>query len=410
MKNYDRLIKILSAVTLAAALTTGCTPTVPKDGTNIAMTDKTVDIAKMLYDGKTQYIGDAPASRAILDALMPENVSIESIELKTDAKPYGITVYTEIENEGLSKADFEKAAVVYFMLVENADSISFVDGDDTYTVERGEALKANLYGFGDYDGSYESFKGIFGKIGLADKYSTIESAVSGAILAHNSDRYLKGECCAEGNIIIDKEEKGDFVNVYAYVSYGEYGFENNVFTKVSGSGAIPTNMVFSYNDGKYILKDYIEPEDGSDYVDSIKRIFPKRLWDKVLSDDGETYKQLEKLEHKYAAQYLADIGRTADIGDTEHILADMNVDASNKLLDMYGEYPYWIGTCETLKDGVRTVYEKQWESRGNGDGTVKFIKYIDGAVVEETVIDVKDGNLEYKKGEMREENYAKTHE
>lgn len=405
MKNYARMIKLLSAVTLAAVLAAGCTPAVPKDG---AVTGQADGIAKMLYDSKTQYIGDAPSSRAILDTLLSPYGSVKSIELKTDTKPYGITVHMEIDKERPSEDDFKKAAAVYFMLVENADSISFADGGDVYTVERAAILAENLYGIADYDGSYESFGRVFEKIGKTEGYATVEEAVSGAVLAYNAGKYADGECAAEGNVIIEKEEKDGFVNVYAYVSYGEYGFENNVFTKVSGSGAIPTKLVFSYG-GEYVLKDYIEPMDGSEYVDSIKEMFPRRLWSKVLSDDSKVYKQLEEQEHQYAARYLSGIGRTADIGDTERILADMNVDASNKLLDMYGEYPYWVGTCEKLEDGVRTVYEKQWESRGGGDGTVKFIKYADGEIAEETIINVNGEKLEYVKGEPRGDNYAKTH-
>ena len=53
-------------------------------------------------------------------------------------------------------------------------------------------------------------------------------------------------------------------------SLGVFGFEDGIFTIVSGSGAIPTVMTFSkVNDGNYNLMEYKEPQDGSYYGKSI---------------------------------------------------------------------------------------------------------------------------------------------
>lgn len=383
---------------------------------------------KRLYDARVKYIGDASANARILGSLpFADGFSVTSMKLKTDKEPYSITVYMDFTGENLEANNLEKMAVLYFLLVENADSISFVIDDEVYTTDRSLIEDTGIYGFNEYDGSYESFEKIYNEVTMESGYKTLEEGVSQEILKYNSGRYLKGECAAEGNIILETEEINGLINVYAFTSYGEYGFENGVFTKVSGTGVIPVKMVFTRYDGdKYMCKGYRktkggenytksigyhEPKDGKYYIDSIKGMFPERLWEEVLGDDRNVHKKLVLQECEYAQKYLESIGRKCRIGEVERELSDMNVEASNKLLDMYGEYPYWIGTFEKTENGVRMVYEKQWESRGNGDGTVTYKKYIydTDKVVEETVIDIKDGEISYIKGKEREEGYSKYH-
>ena len=106
----------------------------------------------------------------------------------------------------------------------------------------------------------------------------------------------------------------------------------------------------------------------------------------------------------YAKEYLAGVRDEAKI--QQHVpktLTNMNVKASNALIDLFNEYPYWIGTEEKIENDVRYVYEKQWEDKGNGDGTVTFKKYEYDTkkVTEETVIEIKNGELNYIKGEVR---------
>ena len=83
----------------------------------------------------------------------------------------------------------------------------------------------------------------------------------------------------------------------------------------------------------------------------------------------------------------------------------MDTEASNTLIDLYYDYPYWIGTEEKIENGVRCVYEKKWQSSGGGDGTVTYLKYEYGSekVLEKTVIEVKKGKIKYIEGKLRTE-------
>lgn len=242
----------------------------------------------------------------------------------------------------------------------------------------------------------------------------METAVSQAIFSRSSGKYLEGECIAEGHIILGNEDKIDAGTnkilesyVYALVSYGEYGFENGIFTKVSGSGAIPTKLTFSRNDlGEYLLIDYKQAEDGSNYTKSVRDMFPALIAERALHYTDFDSAKLVSQEEEYVKAYLVAVRSDAKISqNVEKSLSNMNVNASNTLGDLFNEYPYWIGTEEKIENGVRYVYEKKWEDKGNGNGVVTFRKYEydSNNVVEETVIEVKDGELNYIKGDIRTE-------
>lgn len=234
-------------------------------------------------------------------------------------------------------------------------------------------------------------------IGSGSPYSNqkpgdIDSAVSQAIKSR-SHAYMAGETAAEGHIILDSEESGGTVRVYTIASVGIFGFENGIFTKISGSGAIPTVMTFSRDDnGGYSLLKYQEPEDGAGYTESIKKMFPVKLQDRALSSHGE-YEELAGQQEVQAAEYLRAIGRAAEVSaaHVEKQLANINVDASNKIFAEYTKHdqflnscPYWIGSRERIENGVRYIYETSQDRTGDGYDLMVFRKTTeDGAVVEE---------------------------
>ncbi len=151
---------------------------------------------------------------------------------------------------------------------------------------------------------------------------------------------------------------------------------------VSGSGAIPTVMTFSKNkSGAYVLHQYQEPQDGAFYLSSVKKMFPPKLWPEVLTE-GKRYPELVKQKEEQAAAYLKSIGREAKVsaGYVEKTLVDINVQASNKLLAMkkYNSFlnscPYWSGSREEIKDGIRYIYETSQSKTGDGYDLIIFQK------------------------------------
>lgn len=221
----------------------------------------------------------------------------------------------------------------------------------------------------------------------------IEHAVSQAIISKGKD-YLNGEVATEGHIILEIEEKDDVVKAYTISSFGYFGFENGIFTEISGSGAIPTVMTFSKKANSYYpLIEYKESIDGEDCIDSIKEMFPESLWDKVLFERDTSYYELSLSQEGQAKEYLKQIGKTAEVSSkyVEKQLPDINVSAENELFIYSGKNdsfinkcPYWLGTKEILENGVRVIYETSQTKSKDGYDLITFKETMaDGAVIKE---------------------------
>jgi bla regulator protein BlaR1 len=220
----------------------------------------------------------------------------------------------------------------------------------------------------------------------------IEDAV-GKVIKEQGKSYFNGECITEGHIILGQEEKGGTVKVYTIASVGWFGFENGIFTKISGSGSIPTVITFSKNAAaEYSLLEYREPMDGAGYPDSMKKMFPRNLHNKVFNAQ-DYYPDLAKQQEAQAAQYLKTIGSAAKVraDHVEKELVNIDVEASNKLFAEFTKFnsllnncPYWIGTKEQVEDGIRYVYETSQNKSTDGCDVITFKKTKeDGTVVEE---------------------------
>lgn len=199
--------------------------------------------------------------------------------------------------------------------------------------------------------------------GNAPSDEVLSPLVADAILSDNANRYLEGECCGEGHIILGSKISGNQLKVYALTMFGYYGFQNDMFVKVSGSGVIPAVLTFEKEGSEYSLLGTAYPSDGEGYVTSIKQMFPLKYRKAALHCD-HTHDELVSQERTYAEEYLKGINRDAEIGEFRDLnvilLTDLgvSVDVSNILIrnkDL-AEYPFWIGTTEYLENGIR--YER----------------------------------------------------
>ena len=205
--------------------------------------------------------------------------------------------------------------------------------------------------------------------GADDISQTFDAAVSSALLSDEiKGQYAEGECAAEGHIILGSEETADgVVKVYALTMTGNYGFINDNFEKVSGTGIIPAVITLREQAGSYESEGIEFPLDGSLYAGSVKEMFPAQYVERAMKQDDADRTELQQQESAYAAAYLKKIGREAAIGDHrdfEHVLLTelgVSVEASNRIVEMkeLGDYPYWVGTQEYLRDGVRYIYSME---------------------------------------------------
>ena len=83
------------------------------------------------------------------------------------------------------------------------------------------------------------------------------------------------------------------VTVYGFALHQAYGFSGATFHEVMGSH-IPVAITFEVVDGKYVLKEYWQPGDGSYYVPDIRERFPDDIEDEAL--DTQKYILAQKQE------------------------------------------------------------------------------------------------------------------
>ncbi|ACV62889.1 hypothetical protein Dtox_2060 [Desulfofarcimen acetoxidans DSM 771] len=189
---------------------------------------------------------------------------------------------------------------------------------------------------------------------------------------------------------MDTEENNGIVKVYTIASFGWFEFENGILTKTSGSGAIPTVITFARNEkGEYSLIKYQEPEDGAYYTTSLNKMFPLKLRPQLLAAQN-AYDDLARQQEIQAAEYLKSIDRDAKVSEAyvEKKLADIDVQASNKIFAELTKYdsflnscPYWLGTREQIEDGVRYIYETSQSKTSDGHDRITFRKLKEGKTI-----------------------------
>lgn len=318
-------------------------------------------------------------------------------EGKTVKLPYGKDVYwSSISAEEMPEQDEDKEAIVNITLLGKGEKqlcnrqIKIIQNEGYYEVQR------------DF--------GILTAISSSAKNpASIDMAVRSAILERASC-YKSGDVSTEGHLILETRElEGSgsiekLIKVYSICSVGQFGFENGVFTKVSGSGAIPTVITFSGDEVKgYSLLEYKEPEDGSGYAKSIKEMFPYELQGEAFNSQIY-YAELAKQQELQAGEYLRKTGRTAKVtaDHVEKTLANINVEASNKLFSGMGKYdslinscPYWLGTLEKVEDGIRYIYKTSQDKTDDGYDLIVFTKAKeDGTVVKEVKYKIIGSKIE----------------
>lgn len=363
-----------------------------------------VDYATSLYKHKTKYIGDVSDITNLVYKL-PLSKYYKSTELITENQPYGLKIFYDINDEDISKEEIEKdlysSSVILFALIDNLDNTIFniKDSKGSYTLEykREDINKIFNIDIKEKSNTLENFKELIGTLEMNNLSSdSLDKAISLSIrnfLTPNPGE----EFVAEGHVILDKEEDDKEVKVYLIASANAYSFENEIFTSTSGYGAMPIVMKFSKNGTNYNHISTKEPRDGSDNEDSIRRMFPNKLLNKAFNTI-EYVDELTKQQENQAKSYLKSINREAKVqgNHVDKKLEEISTNASNELLEkeeLY-EYPYWIGTKESLINGVRYIYEKS-HTKENGYDIITYTKRTeDKKIIEEHKYKIIDDKVE----------------
>lgn len=362
------------------------------------------DLAQILYEHKSPYIGDASNVSNLFGKLPLSKYKYSGMELQTASEPYGIKVTYLFNNKyDISERDIYANSAMLFSLIDNLEYIEYTIKMD-YEVniitngrkETGEFFNINLDTAG---ANIESFRKLIEENRL-DKLeiNSLDSIVSSTLI-NSEEIMLGGEIVAEGHVILDTKQSGNSTKVYLISSVGTFGFENGVFTIISGYGLVP--MVMNITKDEYGNVDNVSVEmakDGSQYESSVKEMFPEKLHKNVLHEIEKYRKNIEDLQEARAKDYLKEIGRDAEVqaGHVVKEYVDIDAQAENTLLEdkKLVDYPSWLGTRESLVDGIRYIYEKSHYKEDEYDFIVYTKKTEDGRVIEEYKYRIDGANPE----------------
>ena len=218
---------------------------------------------------RSKYVGNNSAVGNIISNLtFPDKITYDSFELYTNAQPYSVTVNfktdratQEYYSDEANQQEFLKNAFIMFSLIENVEYITFsldTEESDPFTFEYISDQAKSLLGenYFEQTNNIDSFTSVLDVISAYDgddgnsddgDYSlTPDQAVIKA-LSDTIQFYAEGECFGEGHIILGTETDGDNTKIYTLTMVGYYGFVNDNFEKISGSGIITAVVTLTSN-------------------------------------------------------------------------------------------------------------------------------------------------------------------
>ena len=147
------------------------------------------DFAARLYALKTPYIGDNSAVSAILEELgIAELIGGYTLELHTEAAPYGLTLHLQPEDETLTRTDIDAVMGRYgYFVLALVDNAGYVSWD--YETDSGlhSCTVSEQFDVKSFSGSQESFREL---CGLIDTLSAAEGYPTDVVVSTGSDSYV----------------------------------------------------------------------------------------------------------------------------------------------------------------------------------------------------------------------------
>ncbi len=227
--------------------------------------------------------------------------------------------------------------------------------------------------------------------------SVLDTAIREAILAENIGDYLSGECQGIGYKIIETFEDNGVLSIYALTEYVEYGFQDGVLVNVSGTNPKVFMRFEQTESGNYELIFYTRLDLFSDLSEEeVEQLLePLNKTGKSYVYTDEDLQKVRAQADEDAAAYLKSINRAASVGvRTEHkgnLLTDL-VSDTDLLMEIskdetYSLYPDWTGTQERIENGVRYIYQTEYD---NQQIIFSKILFDTNETVERQVIDIQD--------------------
>lgn len=188
---------------------------------------------------------------------------------------------------------------------------------------------------------------------------------------------------AEGHLVFGVSEKNGKTKIYGYMSRSTFVFSDGALSSYGGSGMAAPFVMTVDESGEYEIE---YPQDGSYYAKSIRRMFPRKLWNKAFGGSEGHKEEIYAQRREYALKFMEENGFDCPVIDEnypEHyFLPDGYYDvlAEKAKLNYSGNYyPDLgrIGKNMTRENGIWTVWESRFDRETN---TVYYAKYPNGAL------------------------------
>ncbi len=348
--------------------------------------DDEVGVKVELLLGKI--ITDGPvASSNPFDYIISSEAFIELADLGEPAMEYMFESFMEGNEDGLREYIMALACAKVMGVLDEEKGIGINSGREWF-YKYGAVVRSSSFDMVDAD--YEMFENVSGKpkrfLPQDTDMRNMDEVISACILAINRRSYRVGEKAIEAHKIYRMEEDNGLTNVYLLVGFRWFGFENGVFTTVSGNGGGPVRIQLKQQEnGEYEMIEYKEAMDGGMWEKSIREMFPEDLAEIVFKGDKKGSEELWNMQVTEAEEYLEEINRK-DAQVAARVDKDRGSDESGKAIylvtAMQPDFPEWNGSKEVLvRTGgkypglkVRCLLETKCVSAGEGRYLVTLTK------------------------------------
>ena len=113
---------------------------------------------------------------------------------------------------------------------------------------------------------------------------------------YSSSSYMQTEKQFEVHKVYGTSESDGVITVYMWSFFG--GFNRSDGLEEQTGHSLPAIIKLSKNEGGYEVTDYKEPQDGSLYSSSIKKLFPEKYIKQIHQDTGNIGDLQQEMDEK----------------------------------------------------------------------------------------------------------------
>jgi hypothetical protein len=141
----------------------------------------------------------------------------------------------------------------------------------------------------------------------------INEAISNYITDYYAHILTNANKVFEAHKVYAIEQKDELINVYIYILFEGYAFAYGKFGFSCG-GKNPALIVLRKDKDKFTVAKFQQPEDGSEYGPSIKRMFPRKYAKEAMSDESRDLGLEAQIKLK-AKEWLKSQGRSETLSE-----------------------------------------------------------------------------------------------